>query len=117
MYKNFIVMFLIGTCVYAHALPDEEIDHLLNFVGSTDCTYVRNGHKHNGLEAKKHIARKYKYYSDKIDTTEDFIKYSATKSTVSGKFYMMHCPSKDPIKSKDWLLAELKRHRSMKNNH
>ena len=63
-------------------------------------------------EALGHIKKKYDYFSDDIETAEDFIQYAATKSKMSGKYYLVHCPSQPTIKSQDWLLAELKRYRS-----
>jgi hypothetical protein len=93
--------------LHAFASTQDEINHLLNFVASTDCTYERNGTMHNGTEAVKHINKKYAYYSDDIKSTEDFIKNSATKSKMSGKYYKIHCSKKAPIKSQDWLLTEL----------
>lgn len=89
------------------ASAQDEITHLLNFVASTHCEYERNGSIHTGSEAVEHINKKYAYYSDDIETAEDFIKYSATKSLISGRYYQVHCNDEDPIKSKDWLLNEL----------
>jgi hypothetical protein len=89
------------------ASTEDEINHLLSFVASTDCKYERNGTMHNGKEAFEHINKKYAYYSDDIESTEDFIKYSATKSKMSGKYYKIHCNNKSSIKSQDWLLTEL----------
>ncbi len=89
------------------ASSQDEITHLLSYVKSTDCQYERNGTMHNGEEAAKHINKKYQYYIDDIKSTEDFIRYSATKSTMSGKFYRIHCPNKAVVRSQQWLLTEL----------
>ena len=40
------------------------------------------------------------------------IKYSATKSTMSGRHYKIHCEGKETVTSKEWLLGELKRYRN-----
>ncbi len=93
------------------AETQDEINHLLNFVASTDCKYERNGTMHNGKEALEHINKKYSYYKDDIKTTEDFIEYSATKSKMSGKYYKIHCNNKTSIKSQDWLVSELTAYR------
>ena len=85
----------------------QEINHLLSFVESTECKYERNGIQHNGVDAVAHIKKKYDYFEDDIDTAEDFIELSATKSTMSGKAYKVHCPDEDVITSKKWLLDEL----------
>ncbi len=89
----------------------DEINHLLSYVANTQCQYDRNGTLHSGAEAVEHINKKYDYFKDDIQTTEDFIKYSATKSKMSGNFYYIRCHEKAALKSKDWLLNELKRYR------
>jgi hypothetical protein len=85
----------------------QEIDHLLNFVANTDCQYDRNGTIHNGPEARDHINRKYEYYRRKVVTAEDFIKYSATKSKISGRKYKIRCAGAKEKDASDWLLEEL----------
>jgi hypothetical protein len=104
--KTFSIL-LATLSLNAVASTQDEINHLLNFVASTNCKYERNGTMHNGKEAVDHINKKYAYYLDEIESTEDFIKYSATKSKMSGKYYKIHCNNKVSIKSQDWLLTEL----------
>lgn len=84
-----------------------EIKHLFSFIASTDCEYQRNGKSHTGKEALKHIKKKYDYFRDDIQSTEDFITYSASKSKMSGKQYKVTCPSQPTITSAEWLLTEL----------
>ncbi|WP_226996503.1 DUF5329 family protein [Thalassotalea crassostreae] len=108
----FILLSLISFNSFATSA--DEINHLLSYVESTQCKYERNGTMHTGSEAAEHINKKYEYYRDDIETTEDFIKYSATKSKMSGKYYKIHCADKAVVNSKDWLLSELKRYRLAK---
>ena len=89
----------------------QEIDHLLNFVGSSKCQFDRNGTIHCGPEARDHINRKYVYYKKKVASTEDFIKFSATRSKISGRRYTVHCPDSAVMNTSDWLLDELTRFR------
>ena len=91
-----------------------EINHLLNFIATTNCQYERNDTLHSGPAALEHIKKKYNYFKDDIQTAEDFIKYSATKSTLSGKYYHVHCNGQLTIKSDTWLLNELQRFRASK---
>ena len=102
-----LILLLSVVPTFAFAKMQSEINHLLNYVKSTECQYERNGTFHQGPEAAQHITKKYKYYEDDIESTEDFIKLSATKSTISGKHYQIHCEGAKPVKSKDWLLKEL----------
>tara|TARA_R110001583_G_scaffold194566_3_gene365767 strand:- start:395 stop:757 length:363 start_codon:yes stop_codon:yes gene_type:complete len=105
--KNYLALLaLISFHVFSST--QDEIKHLLQFVETTGCKYERNGTMHNGAEAVKHINKKYQYYADDINSTEDFIKYSATKSKMSGKYYKIHCANQATLTSQDWLLGELK---------
>ena len=69
----------------------------------------RNGKKYNSEDAYSHVRKKYDYFRGKIRTTEDFIDYSASKSTISGKFYLVFCDNEPVIRTRDWLLEELRR--------
>jgi len=100
------------------ALADtaSEIAHLMDYVKKTECTYIRNGTEHNGVDAAEHIKKKYDYYNDKgqIHSAEDFIRLSASKSMISGSKYMISCPGEAKVESGKWLLKELKRYRAKK---
>ena len=106
----FTGVFLLQSLSFADVPQEQraEVEQLLNFVKNSPCTFNRNGTKHPGKESVKHIQKKYDYYRDDIKNTEDFIAYSATKSMMSGKYYTVSCPDNKTIKSKDWLLNELK---------
>ncbi len=105
-------MLLISACVFAGT--QEEIDYLLDFVSNTDCQYNRNGTDYDGKAARDHIAMKYEYYLDDIKTTEDFIRYSATSSKISGKKYRIKCIGSEAVNANDWLLHELQNYRKKK---
>ena len=111
-------MFFCGVLFSAVAHADvsgsqlDEVNHLLNFVKNSQCVMTRNGDEHSGAEGLKHIQRKYDYFRDKISSTEEFIEYSASKSTMSKKYYTVSCDGKTSIKTQDWLLEELKQFRS-----
>ena len=89
----------------------EEVAHLLGFLRTTTCTVERNAKRHDGENAYSHVQKKYDYFRDDIKTTEEFIEYSATKSTMSGKYYMVLCEGQAPVRTQDWLLRELDTYR------
>ena len=108
-----LLTILILACLQtarADVPPEQkpEVVHLLEFVRSSDCIMVRNGSEHIGEKAVSHIQKKYDYFRDDINSTETFIEYSATKSTMSGKYYTVRCPDGKEMKTQDWLLDELK---------
>ncbi len=104
---KFLVILLVAVSAGALADTQKEIEHLLDFVVNTSCKYERNGTIYGGIEAQKHIKKKYHYFIDKINSAEDFIKYSATESTISGKKYTILCENMSVQNSADWLLEEL----------
>ena len=110
--RSMIFIFLTIFAGNTLASTEDEITHLLGFVETTACTYERNGTIHTGSDAVKHISQKYQHFKDDIHSAEDFIKYSATKSTMSGKFYKIHCGGQPVINSQDWLLTELANYRT-----
>jgi hypothetical protein len=108
-----IIITLFISLVNADILPEQklEIGHLLNFVKTSPCKISRNGELHKGNEAVSHIKRKYDHFKSDIKTAEQFIKYAATKSTLSGRHYMVKCGGNNPFKTKEWLLKELRNYR------
>ncbi|WP_339718400.1 DUF5329 domain-containing protein [Marinomonas primoryensis] len=109
--KTLFFMLMTFFTINLFASTQDEISHLLDYVGITECKYERNGTLYNGAEAVNHINKKYDYYRNKVQTAEDFIEYAATKSVFSGKYYLIHCNDNPPVKSQDWLSAELVRYR------
>ena len=94
----------------ASASMQEEITHLLNYIETSDCVFIRNNSRHNPEEAVKHIEKKYNYMKKRIKCTEDFIKGAATESTMSGKPYTIICDGIE-MATADWLCVELKKYR------
>lgn len=84
----------------------EEISHLLSFIETSECTFIRNGKQYPSRNARKHIQQKYEYLRNKIKTAEDFIFYAATGSSVSGEPYMIVCKNREMMTA-EWLSAEL----------
>ena len=111
------LIFLVLLSFNAFADLNKEISHLLQYVKSTDCQYERNGVLYSGYEAAEHIIKKYNYYIDEIDSAENFIKYAATKSKMSGKHYVVHCAGQLTVNSHHWLLAELKKFRIVRKQN
>ena len=89
----------------------DEIDHLLQYVAASHCTFVRNGSEYPADRAREHLVDKYRFAGSRIATAEQFIDYLATKSSLSGRPYRVRCGTQDAL-SGPWLTAELKRYRS-----
>lgn len=93
-----------------------EVEHLLNFVEQSACLINRNGKVHGGVAAAAHIKKKYAYFKDEIETSEQFIELSASKSTLSGKYYTVQCGEGEQVRTREWLLDELARYRGGGNS-
>ena len=114
--KNVIIIFLLCFIPWTAVAGDEqmrlEIDHLITYIQSADCKFIRNGKAHTPDEAIEHILKKYDHFKAKINSTEEFIEFCATKSILSNQLYKIGCPNRELVESKHWLLKELKKYRN-----
>jgi hypothetical protein len=97
------------------AASQDEIQHLLSFIRSSNCTFIRNGSRHDPQEAVTHIEKKYNYLKNRIKSTDDFIRGAATRSSLSGRDYEVICDGQT-MKTADWLRRELARYRRKNDN-
>jgi hypothetical protein len=108
------VLVLASTA--ALATPDEvaqhEIDHLLDFVATSNCTFVRNGEAHPGTDARAHLETKYNFTKWRLSSADEFVKYLATESSTSHEPYKVICNNKEQPAGV-WLAEELKRYRKV----
>lgn len=111
-----IARYIAASCLLASssfALADmqDEIQHLLRYIESSGCEFERNGTVYDSKKARSHIERKYDYIESRVDETEDFIKYAATESSMSGRKYQVTCNGRQQ-NSADWLREELSKYRA-----
>lgn len=104
-------VFLLVSSSLVLADMQDEIQHLLRYIESSGCEFERNGTVYDSKEARSHIERKYDYIESRVGNTEDFIKYAATMSSMSGKKYQVTCNGKEQT-SAEWLHDELSRYRT-----
>ncbi len=115
VFIKIVIIYLLVLNAADADVPSEqvkEVNHLISFVKNSGCIINRNGTDHPAAKGISHIEKKYDYFRDDINSTEEFIEYSATKSTMSGDYYTVSCPGKETIRTQDWLMAELKRFRT-----
>ena len=99
------------------AMAQTEINHLLEFVGSSGCEFYRNGSWFDSKRGQAHLRSKYQWLAprDQINTAEDFIEKAATRSSLSGQPYEVRCDGGEAMKamtSNRWLHDELTRYRT-----
>jgi len=102
----------LSSAVFANpdASAQREIDHLLEFVARSSCTFVRNGADYPASKAGEHLAGKFRYAASRIATAEDLIRDLASRSSVSGQAYRVKCGKAD-MPAGVWLTEELQRYR------
>jgi hypothetical protein len=93
-----------------------EIESLMQAMQRSSCQFNRNGSWYSAAEARAHMMRKLAYLEDKrggVPSTEAFIEFAATRSSLSGQAYQVRCAGSSAEPSATWLgkaLQEL-RHR------
>ena len=88
-----------------------EIDYLINAVSESGCNFMRNDKEHTSSEAADHLQMKARRGKRYYDTTEEFIDRIASKSSWSGKPYLIQCDDKPAVAASDWFTRALAEYR------
>ena len=102
----FLAFLMPGVAVSADN-TEAEVEHLLGVIGSSGCTFIRNGKRHDAEDAEDHLRMKYRRGKRYAPTTEKFIERLASKSSMSRKPYHIECPGEEMVPTGDWLKAKL----------
>ena len=99
--------------VQAQTLANSEkqkIEALIKQVANLkDAKFVRNGSAYNADSAATFLRRKWEANESEVKTARDFIDKVASFSGTSGKPYLIRFKDGGEIKSRDFLLAQLKK--------
>jgi Family of unknown function (DUF5329) len=109
------VLFTLVTHAVAAESLEQTIDYLIDYVGKSNATFIRNGASHTPAEAAAHIKAKYEHFKNQIKTPEDFIRLSASKSLLTGKPYLVRTPDGKEVHLDVWLADALKEYRASKH--
>jgi len=86
-----VVLLSLSTVTLADGLAPGEsarIEYLLSSIAALpDAQFVRNGSAYDAKAAVEHLRSKLRYAGSRVKTAEDFIRYCASESSVSGKPY------------------------------
>jgi hypothetical protein len=74
-----------------------------------DAVFIRNGSEHRADEAADHLRLKWRHAGDRIRTARDFIRYCATKSSLTGRKYRIRFADGREVEAAVFFEAELKR--------
>jgi len=107
----FVLLMIFSFHLACAAGTTEEIASLLHFIEQSECAFIRNDKQYDSLEARQHIEKKYTYYKERVTIAEDFIQYSATGSSITGRPYMVLCNGVS-MNTSEWLNEELDKMRA-----
>ena len=112
-----LALVLLVSTVSSLAWADEhtvagEVNHLINAVSESGCDFVRNGKTHTADEAVGHLQMKAKRGKRYYDTADEFIDRIASKSSWTGKPYMIQCADKPAATAADWFTNVLSKYRA-----
>ena len=87
---------------------DVRIEYLLTVVASLqDAQFIRNGAAYDSTAAVKHMRAKLHIAGSRVKTAEDFIRYCASESSVSGQPYEIRFRDGRVVLSADFLRQKL----------
>ena len=118
MRRMLLAFLLLALSSVAIAMPppatQREIAGLFATLEHSNCRFARNGAWYDAARARAHLQRKYDWLlrRNAIARTEDFIDLAATKSSMSGRPYLVQCPGAAAVQSGPWFRAALARLRA-----
>lgn len=71
--------------------------------------FIRNDAEYTGRQAAKHMRDKWQWKKKKIKSARDFITVAASKSSSSGRPYIIRFKKTGEVKCGEYLLKELKK--------
>ncbi len=85
----------------------ERIAALLNVVERSGARFVREGKVYSGAEGRKHLERKLRHAGNRITTAEQFIEGIASRSSLTGRPYLVRLPGGEKVETRVWLRQRL----------
>ena len=107
----FVAALAVSILARAGELAFEEaarIEYLIASVGSLpQVQFIRNGTVYDRQAAVDHLRLKLRFAGSRVKTAEDFIRYCATESSVSGEPYQIRFADGHVMPSAQFLLQKL----------
>ena len=90
----------------------EKIESLIKAVeGLKDAKFVRNDVEYDAPDAAAHMRRKWEAGKEQIKTARDFIRHVASKSSISGKPYLIRFQGREGSRERQVSLGKAGRDR------
>ena len=109
----FVIMALFSVVVSAQDyIEKKKFEFLISLVENLEgAKFIRNGSEHDGKEAAAHLRMKLQN-ALVVQTADDFIRICASKSSITGKPYMIKLSDGKTIKSEEYFREKLKEYYS-----
>jgi hypothetical protein len=105
-----ILLSLAAVRVCAGDLSEAaKIQYLLASVEALEgATFIRNGSEHEARAAADHLRLKLKAAGNKVKTAEDFIKFCASRSSITNDPYLIRLTDGTTVKSEVFFRNKLR---------
>ena len=109
----FVILALFSGAVSAQDnIEKKKIEFLISSVENLNgAKFIRNGSEYEGKKAAEHLRMKLQN-ALVVQTADDFIRLCASKSSISGKPYMIRLTDGKTIKSEEYFREKLKEYYS-----
>jgi hypothetical protein len=105
-----LAVLLGGAAAAAARSPaeDERIAYLISSVAAmSDAQFLRNGTHYDARAAAEHLRMKLGLAGSHVQSAEDFIRYCATSSSVSGRPYQIRLADGQIVPAAEFLRTKL----------
>jgi hypothetical protein len=109
MVTVFVILALFSGAVSAQDnIEKKKIEFLISSVENLKgAKFIRNGSEYDGKKAAEHLRMKLQN-ALVVQTADDFIRLCASKSSITGKPYMIRLSDGKTIKSEEYFRGKLK---------
>ena len=113
MVTAFVILALFSGAVSAQDnIEKKKIEFLISSVENLKgAKFIRNGSEYEGKKAAEHLRMKLQN-ALVVQTADDFIRLCASKSSITGKPYMIRLSDWKTIKSEQYFREKLKEYNS-----
>jgi hypothetical protein len=104
----FLTLVVAANAADRSVAENARIEYLLAVVASLDdAQFIRSGTSYDSAAAVKHLRLKLRAAGSRIKTAEDFIRYCASVSSVSGRPYEIRFSDGRVVSAADFLRQKL----------
>jgi hypothetical protein len=104
LFAGVVSALLCATCFGADPPSErDKIEAALARMDKSDLVFIRNGSEYTGKAAADHMRAKLKQAGDSVKTFDEFVDKVASKSSMSGKPYLVKFKDGSTTELAKWL--------------